>query len=77
MHKLRGTDPNWRFERILRVERARGLRSTFFLMAGHGHPADGANPEAYERLRLDDGASLLGNELATEDGHEAVAALLR
>ena len=51
MHKLRGTDPNWRFERILRVERARGVSSTFFLMAGHSHPADGAAPEAYERLR--------------------------
>jgi peptidoglycan/xylan/chitin deacetylase (PgdA/CDA1 family) len=51
MHKVRGTDPNWRFERILRVERARGLRSTFFLMAGHAHPADGASPHAYERLR--------------------------
>ncbi|MGI9659499.1 MAG: polysaccharide deacetylase family protein [Gaiellaceae bacterium] len=51
MHKIRGTDPNWRFERILRVERARGLRSTFFLMAGHAHPADGATPSAYERLR--------------------------
>ena len=51
MHKMRGTDPNWRFERILRVERARGLRSTFFLMGGHAHPVDGATPAAYERLR--------------------------
>ncbi len=51
IHKVRGTDPNWRFERILRVERARGLRSTFFVMAGHGHPADGPAPGSYERLR--------------------------
>jgi peptidoglycan/xylan/chitin deacetylase (PgdA/CDA1 family) len=50
-HKLRRTDPNWRFERIMRVEATRGVRSTFFVMAGHGHPADGAAPEAYERLR--------------------------
>jgi len=50
-HKLRRTDPNWSFERILRVEAARGVRSTFFVMAGHRHPADGAAPEAYERLR--------------------------
>ena len=50
-HKLRGTDPNWSFGRILRVERSLGARSTFFLMAGHGHPADGTNPEAYEKLR--------------------------
>ncbi len=51
VHKLRRTDPNWRFERILRVEAARGARSTFFVMAGHRHPADGAAPEAYARLR--------------------------
>jgi peptidoglycan/xylan/chitin deacetylase (PgdA/CDA1 family) len=50
-HKLRRTDPNWRFERIMRIERTRGARSTFFVMAGHGHPADGAAPEAYDRLR--------------------------
>lgn len=51
LHKLRGTDPNWRFERILRIERARAVSSTFFLLAGHAHPADGAVPAAYERLR--------------------------
>jgi hypothetical protein len=51
LHKLRGTDPNWRFERIFRIERTRTEGSTFFLMAGHRHPADGAVPEAYERLR--------------------------
>jgi peptidoglycan/xylan/chitin deacetylase (PgdA/CDA1 family) len=65
LHKLRGTDPNWRFERILRIERARGANATFFVMAGHRHPADGAVPEAYERLRpllvetlLDGGAEI-------------------
>lgn len=51
LHKLRGTDPNWRFERILRVEAARGARSTFFLLAGHRHAADGPAPETYDRLR--------------------------
>jgi hypothetical protein len=51
VHKLRRTDPNWSFERIMRVEASRSTRSTFFLMAGHRHPADGAAPEAYERLR--------------------------
>lgn len=50
-HKLRRTDPNWSFERIMRVEASRLARSTFFLMAGHRHPADGAAPDAYERLR--------------------------
>jgi hypothetical protein len=51
LHKLRRTDPNWQFERIFRVEGVRGHRSTFFLLAGHNHRADGASPEAYERLR--------------------------
>jgi peptidoglycan/xylan/chitin deacetylase (PgdA/CDA1 family) len=51
LHKLKGTDPNWRFERILRIARARGVGQTFFLMAGHRHPADGPAPEAYARLR--------------------------
>jgi hypothetical protein len=51
LHKARGTDPNWRFERILRIERTRTQGSTFFLMAGHRHPADGPVPEVYDRLR--------------------------
>ena len=51
VHKLRRTDPNWSFERIIRLESARGVTSTFFVMAGHRHPADGAAPESYERLR--------------------------
>jgi peptidoglycan/xylan/chitin deacetylase (PgdA/CDA1 family) len=51
VHKLRGTDPNWSFERIMRIEATRNARSTFFVMSGHRHPADGAAPEAYERLR--------------------------
>ena len=51
VHKLRGTDPNWRFEEILAAEREAGARSTFFLMAGHRHRADGPSPAAYDRLR--------------------------
>ena len=51
LHKLRGTDPNWRFAEIASEENAHDARSTFFLMAGHGHRADGAAPEAYDRLR--------------------------
>jgi peptidoglycan/xylan/chitin deacetylase (PgdA/CDA1 family) len=51
LHKLRGTDPNWRFADVAAAERAHGARSTFFLLAGHGHRADGAAPEAYDRLR--------------------------
>ena len=53
-----------------------GECSTFFVMAGHGHPADGAAPEAYERLRprlvetlLSSGAevALHGSYRAAED----------
>lgn len=58
-HKVRGTDPNWRFDRILRLEAARGLRSTFFVLTGHNHAADGPAPEAYERLRPQLVATLL------------------
>jgi peptidoglycan/xylan/chitin deacetylase (PgdA/CDA1 family) len=50
-HRLRGSDPNWRFEEIVAEEREHGSRSTFFVMAGHGHRADGAAPESYDRLR--------------------------
>jgi peptidoglycan/xylan/chitin deacetylase (PgdA/CDA1 family) len=48
VHRLRGTDPNWRFGEILRRERA---GSTFFVLAGHNDPHDGAAPERYEELR--------------------------
>ena len=51
VHRLRGTDPNWSFDRVFDLELERGARSTFFVMAGHRHRADGAAPEAYERLR--------------------------
>jgi hypothetical protein len=52
VHRLRGTDPNWRFEEIVTEERRRGARgSTFFVLAGHHDPHDGAAPESYERLR--------------------------
>jgi peptidoglycan/xylan/chitin deacetylase (PgdA/CDA1 family) len=51
LHRLRGTDPNWRFAEIAGEERAHGARSTFFVMAGHGHRADGAAPDSYDRLR--------------------------
>ena len=76
LHRIRGSDPNWRFSEIAAEERAHGSRSTFFVMAGHGHRADGAAPESYERLRprlvetlADAGAEvgLHGSYLAAED----------
>jgi peptidoglycan/xylan/chitin deacetylase (PgdA/CDA1 family) len=51
LHRLRRTDPNWRFGEILDAEREHGASSTFFLLAGHGDRHDGASPEVYERLR--------------------------
>jgi peptidoglycan/xylan/chitin deacetylase (PgdA/CDA1 family) len=51
LHRLRGTDPNWRFDELLEAERERGASSTFFLLAGHNDRHDGAAPEVYGRLR--------------------------
>jgi peptidoglycan/xylan/chitin deacetylase (PgdA/CDA1 family) len=76
LHKLRGSDPNWRFAEIVAEEREHDARSTFFVMAGHGHRADGAAPETYDRLRprlvetlVDAGAEvgLHGSYLAADD----------
>ena len=50
-HRVRGTDPNWCFERICEIERSHGGASTYFVLAGHHHPADGAAPRVYERVR--------------------------
>ena len=77
LHKLRGTDPNWRFEQVLAAEAARGVSSTFFVMAGHRHPADGAAPEAYERLRPKLVRTLLdgGGEVGLHGSYTAAADL--
>jgi peptidoglycan/xylan/chitin deacetylase (PgdA/CDA1 family) len=48
VHRVRGTDPNWRFREILRRERA---GSTFFVLAGHNDPHDGVAPQRYDELR--------------------------
>jgi len=52
VHRLRGTDPNWRFDRIVTEARRRGASgSTFFVLGGHADPHDGSAPEMYDRLR--------------------------
>jgi hypothetical protein len=52
VHRLRGTDPNWRFEQIVALERRCGASgSTFFVLAGHRDPHDGSAPERYDELR--------------------------
>ncbi|HEY5661490.1 MAG TPA: hypothetical protein VIR59_11935 [Gaiellaceae bacterium] len=48
VHRVRGTDPNWRFREILERER---VGSTFFVLGGHHDPHDGAAPERYDELR--------------------------
>jgi hypothetical protein len=51
VHKARGTDPYWSFDRILEDERRSAASSTFFLLADHAHEFDGGAAEEYERLR--------------------------
>jgi len=51
VHRLRGTDPNFSFERIAELERLRGASSVFFLMAAHRVVQDGPAQETYDRLR--------------------------
>jgi len=60
VHKVRRTDPNWSFQRVLDLERRRGARSSFFVLAGHHHTADAASPETYERLRPRLAETILG-----------------
>jgi hypothetical protein len=77
VHRLRGTDPNWRFDQIVAQERAHGAQgSTFFVLAAHHDAHDGAAPETYEELRprlvetlLDAGAEvgLHGSYTAADD----------
>ena len=51
VHKLRRTDPAWRFRELVEAERERGARSTFFVLGGHGAPEDGPDWGA-DRARL-------------------------
>ncbi len=52
LHKLRGTDPNWRFDQIAAATRRHGASgSTFFVLGGHNDPHDGPTPEVYAELR--------------------------
>ncbi len=56
-HLPHRSDPFWTFPQILAGEDARGVSSTFFVIARHTHKQDGNQPEAYraripEALRL-------------------------
>ena len=75
IHRLRGTDPNFCFERIVDLERTRGASSVFFLMAAHRVVQDGPAPEVYDRLRPRVVETLLG--LGAEIGlHASYSAAL-
>ncbi|MGN6378851.1 MAG: DUF7033 domain-containing protein [Gaiellales bacterium] len=73
VHRMRGTDPNWVFQRIREIEAAHGGRSTYFVMAGHTHPADGASPATYDRARPAVVRQVLeqGDELGLHPSYEA------
>jgi hypothetical protein len=51
VHRVRGTDPNFSFQRIVEIERTRGASSVFFLLAAHRVVQDGPGPDDYARLR--------------------------
>ncbi len=48
-HLPRGTDPFWTFPQIIEGEDARGVSSTFFVIARHTHKRDGNQPETYHK----------------------------
>jgi hypothetical protein len=48
-HLPRRTDPFWTFPAMLAGEDERGVSSTFFVIAGHAHPLDGAQPRTYAK----------------------------
>jgi len=77
LHKLRGTDPYWRFREVLEEERAHGATgSTFYVMARHEHPADGASYAGLrakvveEILDARGEVGLHGSYLAAEDNEK-------
>jgi hypothetical protein len=80
IHRLRGTDPYWRFREVVCEEREHGSRgSTFFVMARHEHRADGASYESRrakvveEILGAGGEVGLHGSYLAAEDGEKLAA----
>jgi len=57
-HLPRRTDPFWTFPQILGGEDARGVSSTFFVIARHAHRTDGIQPRTY-RKRIPQALALL------------------
>jgi hypothetical protein len=75
VHLARRTDPNWSFDRILALEGAGEARSTFFVMAGHRHRADGASPARYDALRprIVETIAASGGEIGLHSSYTAAA----
>jgi hypothetical protein len=73
VHRVRGTDPWWRFRELVEAERALGARSTFFVLAAHHVPEDGLVPEVYDRLRprLVEELRAAGAEIALHPSYRA------
>ncbi len=73
--KARGADPNWSFARIRAIEAAHGGRSTYFVLGGHTHRADGppGSAAAYDRLRAAVVEQVLGqgDEVGLHPSYEA------
>jgi peptidoglycan/xylan/chitin deacetylase (PgdA/CDA1 family) len=49
VHLPRRSDPHWTFPRLLSGEDERGVTSTFYVIASHGHRQDGNQPQAYRK----------------------------
>jgi peptidoglycan/xylan/chitin deacetylase (PgdA/CDA1 family) len=73
LHKLKGTDPYWRFDEIEAGIRKRGARSTFFVIADQRIPEDGPSPELYDELRpsLVETLSRCGAEIGLHGSYSA------
>lgn len=73
LHKVRGTDPNFSFKRIVALERARGAESVFFVLAGFKVPQDGPAPDVYARLlpRVVETLAGLGTEVGLHASYSA------
>jgi peptidoglycan/xylan/chitin deacetylase (PgdA/CDA1 family) len=70
VHKLRRSDPWWRFRELVEAERERDVRSTFFVLGGHTTPEDG--PEwGPRRARLLETLHELGAEIALHPSYAA------
>lgn len=73
-HRLRGTDPNWRFDAIVAATRRHGASgSTFFVLGGHHDKHDGPAPEVYaeRRPRLLETLAAAGAEVGLHGSYTA------